>query len=258
MADGGVGSAAAEPGGPADPVAMLAGLGPFFAVQAFDPATPPGPPWRPMRELTDDPAVLTDRVERVRAGLAMAAGVAPTAVEERVAASVTQLGLMARVLSPALAVAVETGTVLPWSLRNLYWQPALGGPFPFAVPNPAPGRPWHTDAVAGDFRRAVLDTVAGDLVGAAGRWPLSVRIRWGNVASALGGAAGMLSAGAPERRDRTLALLSALLRTQPLRGTATVDRAGRLRRRSCCLIYRTAGRARPGNLCGDCVLAIRH
>ena len=79
----------------------------------------------------------------------------------------------------------------------------------------------------------------------------------GNVASALGGAAGMLAAGRPELAGTTRTLLSTLLRAEPLRGAASLDGAGRLHLRSCCLIYRTAGAARPENLCGDCVLSAR-
>lgn len=240
------------------PVAALARLGPFFAVRVFQAATPPGPPWRPMGELTDDPAVFADRVARVRAALATAAGVEASAVEERVAVSVAQLGLAARLLAPALALAVETGTVVAMPLPNLYWQPTLGGPFPLALPSPVPGSRQPVEAVAAEFRRTVLDTAVRDLVTVAGRWPLSVRIRWGNVASALGGAAGMIAAGWPESRDEVRALLSELLRMPPLRDAATMDAAGRLRRHSCCLIYRTAGRARAANLCGDCVLTISH
>jgi hypothetical protein len=243
-----------SPGARDEAGAALAGLGPFFAVLPYDPAAPPGAPWRPMRELVDDPAVFADRVARVRAALGTAAGRAAGEVEERVAVSVAQLGLVARLLSPALALAAGTGTVPALPLSRLYWQPTLGGPFPLAVPNPAPGRP-PTAEVAGEFRRSVLDTGVRDLVGVAGRWPLSVRIRWGNVASALGGAAGMLVAGRPGLAGPTRTLLSALLRDEPLRGTATVDAAGRLHRRSCCLIYRTSGPARAGSLCGDCVLA---
>jgi hypothetical protein len=240
---------------PRDPVAALATSGPFFAVLTFDPATPPGAPWRPMRALVDDPAVLAGRVAQVRVALAASAGRETDDVEERVAVSVAQLGVLARLLAPALALAVDTGAVVPMSLAHLYWQPTLGGPFPLALPSPGSACP--AGALADQFRQSVLDTAARELVTAAGRWPLSVRIRWGNVASALGGAAGMLVAGRPELAARTRSLLSALLCTEPLRDTATVDAAGRLHRRSCCLIYRTTGPARPASLCGDCVLAAR-
>ncbi|BCJ30148.1 (2Fe-2S)-binding protein [Actinocatenispora sera] len=243
------------PEGP-NPVAALERLGPFFAVLGYQPTAPPGPPWRPMRELVDDPATLADRVARVRVALATAAGREAGEVEERVAVSVAQLGLVARLVAPALALAVGTGAVVSLSLSRLYWEPTLGGPFPLALPNPAPVSPRPAE-LAGEFRRAVLDAAVRDLVVAAGRWPLSVRIRWGNVASALGGAAGMLAAGRPELAGTTRTLLSALLRAEPLRGAASLDGAGRLHRRSCCLIYRTAGAARPENLCGDCVLAAR-
>jgi len=241
----------------ADRLRALARWGAFFAVHGYDPAVPPGPPWRPMRELADDPAAFADRVEQVRSGLATAAGIPRAAVESRVAVSVAQLGLVARLLSPVLALALDGGPVEPLPLSGPYWQPALGGPFPLALPYPSTGAPASTDPArtAAAVHASVLDAAVRDLVEVAGRWPLSARIRWGNVASALGGAATVLAAARPDRRADTVALLAELLRTPLLRGTATLDAGGRLRRTSCCLIYRTAGRAEPGNLCGDCVLA---
>jgi hypothetical protein len=56
-----------------------------------------------MSELVDAPRILRDRVAAVRARLAATGGQAPEAVELRVAASVTHLGLLARLVSPALA-----------------------------------------------------------------------------------------------------------------------------------------------------------
>ena len=66
---------------------------------------------------------------------------------------------------------------------------------------------------------------------------------WGNVSSALAGAAGQLD-------DHAVwATVAELLDVAPLAGTA--DLRGRaLRRRNCCLYYRIPG----GGTCGDCVL----
>jgi hypothetical protein len=74
------------------------------------------------------------------------------------------------------------------------------------------------------------------------RFRLSPQVLWGNVASALGGAAGQLGA-------RAWPAVGSLLTRSPLSGMAIV--AGRsLRRRNCCLYYRIPG----GGTCGDCVL----
>ena len=101
----------------------LAVLGPFFAVHVHLASSAVAAPWHAMSELVEDPDVLRERVLAVRAHLATAAGQQTEAVPLRVAASVTHLGLVARLVSPALAVAVATGGVLNVNLRCTRWQP---------------------------------------------------------------------------------------------------------------------------------------
>jgi hypothetical protein len=180
-----------------------------------------------MRELVDDPTVLADRVHAVRTHLA--AGRPADAVELRVAASVTHLGLTARLISPALA----TDAVPDLDLRTTWWQPMLGGPFPLSI----------ADTTAGLDQ--LLDGPLTTLVTITRPFGVSDQILWGNVASALHGAAAMIGERANDAVDQ-------LMSRPRLRGTGT-STDGRFRRRTCCLIYRAAP-GRDGAVCGDCVL----
>ncbi|WP_042404144.1 (2Fe-2S)-binding protein [Streptacidiphilus carbonis] len=253
----------------------IAALGPFFAFEAHDPRLPPATPWRSMRELTDDPAVLAERVAAVRGYLAAAGGQPGHAVELRVAASVTHLGLVARILSPALALAVVEGDTRPLDLAELRWQPVPGGLFPLSLPRlprlprvpptrrlpPLPPLPQEQPMAEGPEPSAWAAALVGgpltELVRAAGALSVSRRVLWGNVASAVNGSAAAVIGASPAHAGRTRAL-AALLLTQPaLQGTATGAAGVRgFRRRSCCLIYRAAPKA-DGPVCGDCVLTRR-
>lgn len=226
--------------------AELAALGPFFAVESHDEDSAPGEPWRGMAELVNDPAVLAARVGGVRDFLAAAGGQPAEAVELRVAASVTHLGLVARVLSPALAVAVHGGWPVI-DLATVRWQPQLGGSFPLSLPRSALD---GSGAGAGSAR-ALLDGPVRELTGAVGRLSVSPRVLWGNVASAVNGAVTVIAGIRPAQAERARALAAQLLAEPPLRGTSTTPP---FRRRSCCLIYRAAPKA-AGPYCGDCVLS---
>ncbi|MDT4933736.1 MAG: hypothetical protein QOK11_1628 [Pseudonocardiales bacterium] len=239
-------------------VAELTGLGPFFAVETHAGARAE-PPWRPMAELVGDGAALTDRVRSVRAALAAASGQAPDGVELRVAASVTQLGLAARLISPVLGAAVTSSAVPRLDLEDMWWQPALGGAFPLSIPlQPAPDKPTGVPGPSsGDLAaligRTLLDGPIAALVTAVrNAFPISLQVLWGNVASAVNGAATMITTQRPELAPRANALAARLLSRPPLSAT----RAGvgpRFRRRSCCLIYRISPTGRDA-LCADCVL----
>ncbi|MEU6329867.1 (2Fe-2S)-binding protein [Streptomyces sp. NPDC047049] len=243
----------------------------------------------------EESGVLRERVTAVRASLAARSGRPAEAVELRVAASVAHLGLVARVLSPMLGLTALHSLRLPSpppTLDDLRWHSGLGGAFPLSLPREtvaalaagsalrgsgpssddgAPARiPTPADAGASanadactsadadtdtDTVENLLDGPVRELVDAAASFSVSPRILWGNVASAVNGAAtGMVSAApALARPARTAALL--FLSRPQLRDTHTLNaRNGRFRRRSCCLIYRAAPNA-SGALCGDCVLA---
>ncbi|MEZ0094008.1 (2Fe-2S)-binding protein [Streptacidiphilus sp. EB129] len=249
---------APRPGG-TQGVEQKADLGPFFSTERYDPAHPPTDPWRSMQEILDDPRVLDDRVAGVRASLAAGGGLAPEAVELRVAASVTQLGLAARLASPLLAAAVLDHRVPALTLRELFWQPRLGGAFPLSLPLPlslphsAPGARARDTDVADALGAVLIDGMTAALEGAVARFGVSRRIARGNTASALAGAARVLGTARRDRGARARELVDALLTCPTLDGSGHHLDDGGFRRRSCCLIYRAAP-DRKGQLCGDCVL----
>lgn len=218
-------------------------LGPFFAVHTH--RDEPGAPWRPVSELVDEPSVLDGRVREVRARLAGER--AAEDVELRVAASVAHLGLVARLVSPVLAVAAVSGELVRTDLRRLRWRAELGGAFPLSVPE-AVGR-----ADPGVIAERLLDGSVRQLVEAVGAFSVARQVLWGNVASAVTGAVAVVASGLPQHAEPARALGSALLEREPLRGTGAVV-GGSFRRRSCCLIYRAAP-DRSGPVCGDCVLS---
>lgn len=233
----------------------LAALGPYFAVDHHPAGAVLPPPWRTFEDLATDPAVLRERVGTVRHGLAAMGGRPGETIETRVAASVAHLGMTARLISPALAIAVESGIVLDLAPGETWWQPVSGGPIPVSIrspqlagPVPDPGK------LAARLAAEVVDGPIRALGEAFARLSVSRRILWGNVASALHGAATVLDRERPEWTDRTRALTASLRSRAPLAGTGEVDPHGRFRRRSCCLIYRAAPGG-SGPVCGDCVLA---
>ncbi|MEU3374846.1 (2Fe-2S)-binding protein [Streptomyces sp. NPDC006660] len=234
--------------GPAAAGAVIASevsaLGPFFALGAHPVAAPPAAPWQPMSA-----AAIGDRVSAVRDRLATAGGQRPDAVEARVAASVTHLGLAARLVSPALAAFVLRGASLTFALTEVYWQPVLGGPVPVSLPDTG-----FASASAGpESLAAVIEGPLAELAATMGPFALSPHILRGNLASALNGAATMIAAARPALGARGRAAVAHLLAGSALRGSATTSANGAFRRRSCCLIYRAAP-DRSGALCGDCVL----
>lgn len=237
---------------------QLTALGPFFAAESHDPHSPPTAPWREMSELLDEPDVLADRIHTARAYLAAGSGQEPGAVELRVAASITHLGLAARTLSPLLALAVLDGRTAPVGLRDLRWQPTMPGTTPISIAGlddamGDSGAETAPEAVADALARGAIRTVAADLCAAARRFGVSDRVLWGNIASALNGACTTLSAARPDRSPGIRATVAGLLADSMLADTAQTSIDGRFQRRSCCLIYRATPR-RDGMVCGDCVL----
>jgi len=250
--------------------AALAALGPFFAVHlhAARPA-PPGP-WRPLTALAS-PAGLAGPVAQTRA--ALAADRPPSAVAARVAASVTHLGLAARLISPAFGLAVLFGVVPRIDPAEVRWQPAAGGPVLLSLPAAAlapdargraagPG-PAVTPGPAATPEPASIPELAAELAGLLGgpvglvtdaiaAMSVSPTVLRGNVASAVHGAATVIGTARPGLAGRAADLSAALLGSPPLAGAGTIT-AGGFRRSSCCLIYRAA--EPPARAyCADCVL----
>ena len=222
----------------AEALRAAAAVGPYFTWEPWA----PGAGWRPLTELTDGD-VLAERVAAARAALIGMFGLAEDDVPERVIASVTFLGVASRLLSPPLGAVTLGGTLPVPGPGQLWWRPVPGGPWPIAYSgDPAPG---------GDFAGGIVNgLVAPVLRGFRDRFLLSPQVLWGNVASALAGAAGMLGS------EAAGALAERVLAAPPLAGTGTLvrpDPAGPRRflvRHNCCLYYRIPG----GGTCGDCVL----
>ena len=226
--------------------ADLTALGPYFAVEVHRPGSPLRPPWQPLGELVGSPEALAGRIGEVRERLAAAAGCPAAAVEFRVAASIAQLGLCARLLSPALGAAAA-GRALPVDVGQARWVPALGGPFRLSLA----GAP----VAAGPGTAAAAALLAGpitQIVQAVEAMAVSPRVLWGNVASAVNGAATMIAEARPDLAGPAAEAAAALLADPALTGTYQGGPLRGFRRRNCCLIYRLSPE-RPA-YCGDCVL----
>jgi hypothetical protein len=199
------------------------------------------------------PSVLRQRIGVVRAALAGRAGCDPAGIELRVAASVTQLGLAARLIAPVLAAQAGRHQ-LDLRLGGVWWQDTVGGPLPLSVPRPIAAvspDPGSTAAMA-----TLLDEVIAPItVATAALAPLSSRVLWGNVASAVNGAAGQLARARPDLADAAWATAAACF-GYPQLGTEPGPPGPEFRRSSCCLIYRLVP-GRAGAVCGDCVLRDR-
>jgi hypothetical protein len=224
----------------------LTALGPFFAAGTHPRGAEPVPPWRPASELTSPSGPLRDRIASVRAALAARGGRAVAEIEPRVAASAAHLGLVARLVSPALGAAVLRR---PVDMRpgGLWWQDTAGGPVPLSVPAP-PG-----DGNTGEWNEELLDEVLVPVTAATARLvPVSGRVLRGNVASAVNAAAAQVARQRPDlARDAWRA--AARLLAGPWLRDEPHPPGPEFRRSSCCLFYRLAP-GDPSAVCGDCVL----
>lgn len=237
--------------------AELAGFGPFFAVRTHCAGAALAAPWQPLDTLLGSATALTTRISAVRDSLAATAGCPASQIELRVAASVAQLGIAARLISPVLGSAV-LGVPLRIDFGQARWVPATGGPFPLSLalsgdaaragrPQPAglaeAAEPL-TELLAGPVR-ALVDMTAP---------MVSRQVLWGNVGSAINGAAAVISTARPPLRQRAIRVSVAALRFPGLVGSYRGQPTISFQRRSCCLIYRMAGNPQ---YCGDCILSAR-
>jgi FhuF-like iron-sulfur protein/ferric iron reductase FhuF-like transporter len=226
--------------------------GPYFVWEPWA----DGAGWRPLAELSDAD-IVAERVDAARRAVVTMFTLAPGDVPVRVIASITFLGWASRLLSPPLGAAV-TGAQLPIAdPASTWWRPVAGGPLPIAVgalPTvPCAGLP--ADRVAGMLVDSAVDGLVRPVLEVfRSRFRLSPKVLWGNVASALAGAAGMLADADPAHARRAGDIVAACLARPPLAGTGTlVGRRRSLLRNNCCLYYRIPG----GGTCGDCVLTSR-
>ena len=240
---------AGRPGSTPDPRARLADLGPFFAVHRHVPPAGPAAPWRPLDELARPGVALDARVQQVRAALAARGGRPVERIDRRVAVSVAHLGLVARLIAPAIGAAT-LGESMPVDIARLWWQDELGGPYPLSVADPPADPPVDPPA------DPPADPLTGSAVEAITRaclagYSVSPRVLWGNVASAAASAAGLIGAIRPDLAGAARRAADEVLADQRVESGALRAGPG-FRRRSCCLIYRLAGSTAA--VCGDCVI----
>jgi len=234
---------------PGHVTATLTSLGGFFSWGAS-----PGDDLVPLRMALAAPA-LPQRFAAMREGLATSAGLDIEAVDERIAVSAVQVGLVSRMWSFALASATLHGWVPDLSTEVLACGQGHRNPVPFATAT-AGGQAVDGRAVGGvvDATEAIADLVLGTSIGditaaCADLGRTSRQVLVSNTASALVGAGRMLSTHRPEVAALTDATVRALLedpRCKP--GGGVVD--GAFTRHGCCLYYRLPGHG----LCPDCVL----
>lgn len=258
-------------------LAALRPLGPFFALRTRPdgtgaPAVPPPTLTRaygaPARRETPGSAApdvhgdpLAFRVRKVTRAL--------RAPEDRIAASVAQQGLAARLWSVALGCAVLYGGIPDLAPGLLCWDPDAAAPDDLWLTE-VRARPGDAATVAATVLDGHLEPLSAAL---RARVPVAPGLLRGNSGSALAGAARQLEAwarthGRPGAAARARALTAELF-THPLladtgtfltdTGTPLTDTGTLLadagtsagtafRRRSCCLYYRVPG----GGVCGDC------
>ena len=233
----------------------LAALGSFFAVDSHLAGTDPGPPWRPLSELAMPSEPLLGRIGSVRGALAASAGRPDDEIPLRVAASVAHLGLAARLIAPVLA-ATASQRHLDMRLAGLWWRDRLGGPAPLSIPapgDPAPGQSSSCDPPGGNACRLLLDDVIAPITAATSDLvPVSGQVLWGNVASAVNGAANQLATLRPGLSRQAWAA-AAIFFSCPQLSRERQPPGPAFRRSSCCLIYQLT----PGgtqSTCGDCIL----
>ncbi len=218
-------------------LSAAAALGPFCAV---DDDAGPG-----AVDLADAGTLLDARAAAVSAVLGPAAGA-------REVHSLVHLGVVARVLSPALAAALATG-VLPVP-GSVLLQPVGSNPVPMAwagvraVDVPAPG-----DVAAGLAAHWLTPLVAPWTAAVAAR-SVSPRVLTGNVVSALHGTAVVVAGARPELAARARAVLDALLAAGPLAGTGGggPTAGSRGARAACCT--GCPGRCRARTACSSAYL----
>jgi hypothetical protein len=227
-----------------------AGLaGPYFAIET--PLARDG--WRSFADLLD-PDVLAENVAGVQTVLAERTRLPVAELDLRACASTHFLGLASRLLAPALGTAAIAGVVPVLTVGSLGWQRVSGGPIPMALFEASEAGGTQLAPAIFD---AVIDPVLRPLAEAFEQtFQLSPQVLWGNVGSALAGAAGMLNRTTATTTHDPVEIAVALGRIGPLRDMGSWDQpdpndARRFFvRNNCCLFYKIPG----GGTCGDCVL----
>jgi ferric iron reductase protein FhuF len=228
-------------------LADAATIGPFFALGTRAAARG----WRPAAACyrPGPDGFLARAIARLPAG------------EPRVAASIAQQAYAARLWSPVLASALLHAVVPDLTHLQVHTpdthhqvrSPDPASPLALALDRPA-GWPAPDLATAAELSYQVVVTAHLEPLALALSGEVADGLLWGNAASALAGALGVLIGARPAVRAPATALATALLGHGRLADTGElgVTSVGLgFRRHSCCLYYRLPG----GALCGDCALA---
>ncbi|TXJ77283.1 ferric iron reductase [Streptomyces lavendulae] len=222
-------------------LAALRPPGPFFTLRPAPHGNPAGLPTLAAAYAPDGPGdPLSARVRLVGRRLGTP--------EPRVAASLAQQGLAARLWSAALGCAVLYGRLPDLRPGLLRWDIEASAPDDLWLTEVRPG-PGDATALADAVLHGHLEPLGETL---RAHYGIAAGLLWGNAGSALAGAARELerwarAEGRPGTVARTRALAGELFGHPLLRSTGT--RTGTaFRRRSCCLYYRVPG----GGVCGDC------
>jgi ferric iron reductase protein FhuF len=228
-------------------LADAARIGPYFRL-----LLDPDQRWTRVSEFAADRERLSAVIADERRRMAVAAGADEAAVEPRAAASLWHLGFAARIVSPALGAAALSGWVPQLGAIRWRHDPA-GEPEPLAIRvDDITGTPVSDpSSAAAAIHEGVVDNVLVPLTTTVAEvGSVSEHVLWGNVWSAVAGAAAVIAMTRPEARSRATSIADAVVSTsrQPLAGR--YDAVGRYRRDTCCLYYRLP----RGGLCGDCVL----
>ncbi|MBW5422392.1 ferric iron reductase [Streptomyces sp. BG9H] len=219
-------------------LAELQSVGGFFALRAG-----PAPAAVPFTQVYAPPTLadpLTFRVTKVAGRLG--------APEDRIAVSVAQLGLAARLWSVALGSAALYGAVPDLDPALLRWDADGTSPDDLWIGD-VRALPADAETVRDVVQHGHLAPLADAL---RARYRISAGLLWGNAGSALAGAVRELHGwaareGREDVGERALDLGAALFDHPDLRGTGTLTGTV-FRRRSCCLYYRCP----DGGVCGDC------
>lgn len=228
-------------------LAAAGALGSFFCVDER-----PGPDWTSWAALNAGAKALRLRTDEVHAVLA--AGPGSPDVEPAVVASLTHLGLVARLVSPLLGAALMSGVLPVTPVEDVHVHLTGVNPLPLAFPATSAVAVGSAEELAAAFHHHWLMPAVRPLTYALRAFcAVSPRVLDGNVTSAVAGALRMAGTARPGLAARADAVLDALLRSGPLAGTGRRRDDGSFVRRSCCLFYRLPG----AGTCGDCVLDAR-
>jgi hypothetical protein len=230
----------------AELLARTADLGEYFALPAQNEGE-----WQELSLLLN-PATIIDFVDRTRNAIAAAAGCDTSSIPIRLAASSFQLGIAARLLSPAIGAATCFGAVPVVTAESVKWQADAHHSPRFGMTTLEWVDAETVTVAAGVISASVLTAILGPLNETLrSATALSSRVTWGNVISAANGAVTVLAMSQPQHESRGRALVRALMDTEQLTKTGSFLH-GKFVRRSCCLFYL----APESGLCTDCVLSV--